>query len=174
MTEGNYIRGAGAARVDPRRVGWILAVATLTVLAVATVFLSISTASSNSDASSLRRDGVPVQATVTRCTGITSGIGMGVEYYECRGDYTLGGETFNEVIHGSRSQLPVGQAVSALAIPGKPSSLGLPGAAGSSGGRSYAVPVGLGMVTVAGAAGLLLWRRRSLPDRAPAAPTSAA
>ncbi len=174
MSEGNYIRGAGVVKVDPRRVGWVLAVAAVTVLAVSTVLVLVATTAGNSKASKLLRNGVPVQATVTRCTGITSGIGMGVEYYECRGTYTLDGATFDEVIHGSRDRMPAGQVVSALAIPGDPSSLGLPGAARSSSVGSYTVPIVLGAVTLAGAAGLVVWRRRAGAATGAGAPAGSA
>jgi hypothetical protein len=158
MSEESYIRGAGATRVDGRRVGWVLAAVVVAGLAVATVAMFLVTASDRSRADRLRQHGVPVQATVTHCAGISSGIGMGVEYYECRATYTLAGDTAEAVLHGSRSQLPTGRVVDAVAVPGDPGSLSVPGAGGGGGG--WTGPIVLAVLTVLGVLGLVgAWRR---------------
>jgi hypothetical protein len=148
MSQDQYIRGANAARVDPRRVGWILAGVAVVALAVATVALFVTTASNRSSADRLLRRGVPVQVTVTRCAGTSSGIGMGVEYYECSGTYPLGGTTIEAVIHGNRSRLPAGQVLDAVVVPGEPGTLSVAGA--GRGGASWAAPIALAGLTVIG------------------------
>lgn len=154
--EGSYIRGAGANSVDPRRVAWVLAVGAVVVLAGSTVVLFLFAASGDSSNARLRSRGVPVQATVTGCTGISSGIGMSVEYYTCKGSYTLDGASFEVDIRGSRAQMPPGRVVQAVAVPGDPASLSLPSYVRASDGSSYVAPAVLAALTVLGAAGLLV------------------
>jgi hypothetical protein len=161
MSEGSYIRGASAVGIDSRRIGWILAVGAVVVLAVSTVLLLISALSSASAASRLRRDGVPVQATVTECTGVSSGIGMGIEFYTCRGSYALSGATFDEPILGSRALLRTGTTVAARVVPRDPATLTLTSAVPSSSGGAagYTAPIAVGAVTLASGGGLVVWRR---------------
>jgi hypothetical protein len=163
MSEGSYIRGAGAIAIAPRRLGSILGVGAVIVLAAITVLLVVLTASADSAAARLHRYGVPVQATVTSCTGISSGIGMGIEFYQCRGTFALAGATSEAQIQGSRTKLAAGTSVAALVVPGDPGTLTLARSArSSSGGASdYAGGISVGAVTVVAGAGLLLWRRRS-------------
>jgi hypothetical protein len=172
MPEGTYIRGAGTDGIDSRRLGWILAVGAVAVLAVSTVLLLISAHSSDSAASRLRRDGVPVQATVTECTGISSGIGMGIEFYTCRGSYALGGAKFDERILGSRALLRTGTTIAARVVPRDPATLTLAGAVRSSSGGAagYTAPIAVGAVTLASGGGLLVLRRRRRAGAAGVAP----
>lgn len=163
MHQDSYIRGAAPNRIEPRRLGWGLALATVAALGLSAVLLAIMTASGHSSSAALRQRGVPVRATVTRCTGITSGIGMGAEYYQCRGSYTLTGRTFDEVIRGSRADLGVGAAVAALAVPGDPVSLSLPVVATSASTADYAASIVLGGLAVAGGVALLVGRRSWRP-----------
>lgn len=160
MTEESYIRGAGAVGIDSRRVGWIMALTALAVLAVSTVVLLVSSWSDRTNASQLRHHGVPVEATVTRCTGISSGVGMGVVYYQCWGSFSLGGPAFEELIAGSRGQLPTGSTVAARVVPGHPSTLTLATAvpAAASVG-DFTAPIVVGALTLAGAVGLALLHR---------------
>ncbi|HMC40844.1 MAG TPA: DUF3592 domain-containing protein [Acidimicrobiales bacterium] len=163
MTEESYIRGAGAARVDPRRALRVLAVVVVLLLAAITVWQFATTASDRSRAARLRNHGVAVQAAVTSCSGISSGIGMAVQYYVCQGSYQFGGASYTETIRGSRSLLRTGATLEARVVPGDPASLSLPSQAASTGG-SWTGPTVLAVVTLAGAAGLIvLWRRRSEP-----------
>lgn len=161
MTETSYIRGAAPVAVDPRRVSRLLGLALVALLAVSAIATAAVTAMGDSSAASLRRHGVPVRAAVTTCTGISSGIGMGAQYYQCRGRYSLGGRTFEAVIRGSRAQLATGTLVEAVALPGRPSSLSLPSVAAPSSSGSYTAPIVLGLLAVAGAAGLAGRRWRS-------------
>lgn len=160
MPEESYIRGAPAATVDPRRVRRVLAYIVVLALAGSAIVLGLVSASNDSNASRLKHRGVPVQATVTRCLGVSSGIGMGVEYYSCSGSYTLNGQSFVEVIHGSRADLAPGTVVAALAVPGDPASLALPGSVHPAGIGSWVATSVLGAAAVAGGAGLLIVRRR--------------
>lgn len=171
MHEDSYIRGGGPVRVDPRRLATRLAVAAVAVLGICSIALAVAASSDQSSAATLRRHGVAVAATVTSCTGITSGIGMGAEYYQCVGSYTLDGLTQQAVIHGSRAQLPRGAVVQALVIPGRPSTLSVPGAATSSSIGRYAPAIVLGGLAIAGGAGLAVRHaRRRGPGAGPVSP----
>lgn len=160
MPEGDYIRGARGGTVDARRVAWVLAVLALIVVAASTVVLAVATASDRTNAERLHKEGVAVQVTVTGCEGISSGVGMGIEYYDCRGSYVLDGVPVEgALIHGSRSDRPPGQVVQARAVPGDPGSLALDGTGGQS--TSWVAPIVLGAVAVAGAMALGVVAKRS-------------
>lgn len=162
MSEGSYIRGAGASPVDSRRVGLVAAWAGVALLALCTVFLAVHAASQHSTSDRLRSRGTAVQVTVTGCSGITSGIGFGVEYYDCQGSYLDGGVTRQALIHGSRVERQVGDVVQAVVVPGDPGTLTLASALARSSPTSWAAPLALGAATVV-AAGCLaaLASRRS-------------
>jgi hypothetical protein len=148
----------------------VLVAVTLVGLIALAGALTASVTGQNSRLSTLRNQGVPVQMTVTGCVAITSGIGMGVKYWECRGSYTLGGHTYNEVIGASRAHLPVGQQVSAIAVPGHPAlvSTSTNVSQRHSSFTPYVTPIILAALSVTGALGLILWsRRRRRLDREP-------
>src|SRR3974390_1744607 len=90
-----YIRGGGGVEISAARavrvVGY-LAVAGLLGLAVG---LTVSGVDQNSR-TDLLRGAVPVPATVSGCVGISSGIGMGIEYWSCRVSYEVAGKPFDE------------------------------------------------------------------------------
>jgi hypothetical protein len=156
----SYIRGASVGTVDQRRVGWAVAIICLVSLAGSAVWLTAYTASNRSAADRLRSHGVPVTVTVTGCTGITSGVGMGVEYFDCRGDYTDGGSARRDVlIHGVRAARQPGTTLQAVAVPGDASSLTLASTVGR-GSPSWAGPVALWVSTVVLGAALVFLRRR--------------
>jgi hypothetical protein len=145
----------------------VVAVAVLLLLIAVTVALTISATNENSRRNTLRHKGVPVQATVTACQGISSGVGMAIEYWDCRATYTLDGSTYNEVIKGSRGLLQPGQTVVAIAVPGEP---GLSSAASAAAKHSswtpYITPIVLGAVILALVGAFWWWsRRRHHPRR---------
>jgi hypothetical protein len=166
---GTYIRAGGGVQISPRRIGGALVWACAALLAAMAGYFAVSASHESSQSSLLHRHGVPVTATITGCSAVSSGIGMGIEYYQCTGSYTLGGQTFNEVIHGSRSQLDSGQHVPAVAVPGHPSLLSTPkaAAAGSSSTGQNAAAVALGGLA-AGLIGIRLRTRLRARLRAPA------
>src|ERR1700733_7620044 len=100
--DNGYIRGGGGVRIQTRRVIGVVVAVCVVVLVVFVVDLTASAAHRNAQLSTLRHQGVPVEVTVTGCLAIGSGVGMGIEYWQCRGAYALGGESYNEVIHGGR------------------------------------------------------------------------
>ncbi len=166
MSEPAHLRGVRVVEGDAARPVRVLVGLALVGLAVLTIILTISAATQNSRMDRLRQHGVPVTATVTGCLGVGSGVGMGIEYWQCRGSYTLDGQEYNAVIGGSRAHVPDGQAVTAIAVPGDPASLTAASVvAHSHDSRTpYVTPVILGAVTIAGSVWAILWfRRRGAP-----------
>lgn len=126
--DATYIRGGGTrtgggANISPSLLAAILIWLLVAVLAALAVYFAVAGSRESSRLSTLRHRGVPVTATVTGCVGISSGVGMGIEYWQCRADYTLAGQTFDEVINGNRALLETGQRVGTIAVPGEPSLL---------------------------------------------------
>jgi hypothetical protein len=156
------LRGVRVVKVDPGRLLIVGAVVVIVVLAVSAVTLTISGARQNDRLNQLEHHGVPVSVIVDSCSGVSSGIAMAVEYWECRGAYTLGGHQYNEVIRGSRAHLNPGQTVGAVAVPGKPSLLSTPAAAARrpSAWSPYVTPIILGALAVVLMVALFAWSRR--------------
>ncbi len=144
----------------------VIAIAILLALLAITISLTISAATENSRVDTVRHRGVAVPVTVTGCQEISSGIGMGIEYWECRGTYSLAGRSYNEVIGGSRARLPTGQIVPAVAVPGQPHLLSAPAAEPHSNWKPYLAPIILGGLFVSSLVAVLWWsKRRHRRDR---------
>jgi hypothetical protein len=159
-----YIRAGGGADINPRRLVGILVWICVALLVAFAVYFAVSANQRSSQLSLLHQHGIPVTATVTGCTAVGSGIGMGVEYYQCTGSYALGGQAFNEVIRGSRNQMDNGQRLAAIAVPGHPSLLSTVSAArarkSSTGENTAAVVLGATAVGIVGGQLRALRRRR--------------
>jgi hypothetical protein len=167
---GTYIRARAGGEVDARRVLRVVMILTVLGLVALVIVTTIGAANQNSVQSRLQRDGVPVKVTVTRCEGVTSGIGQALQYTSCRGDYTLGGHTYNEVIGGNRIGYPVGQTLEGVAVPGHPALLSTATAVAKKFSRwtPYITPLALAAVTAALVLLLWLaprWRRRAVSKR---------
>lgn len=156
-----FIRAGGGVALKGRRVVAVLGVICVVGLIVLTAAVAISDALANARTARLRAHGVPVTVTATGCLAISSGVGMGIEYWRCRGSYTMGQHTYVEVIGGQRGLLERGQRIEAVAVPGDPSLVSVPAALEQR--RSYTLAEVLGGVTAAlmlGGAGLALTARR--------------
>ncbi|MDA8045432.1 MAG: hypothetical protein M0Z30_09370 [Actinomycetota bacterium] len=164
MSDGSYIRGGGGVNVEGARLGAALALAVVIVLAGCTVWQLVSTAAANSASDRLRRSGVPVSITVTGCSGISSGIGMGIEYYQCEGTYRLNGVQVTALIHGSQALIPSGRVVPGRVVPTDSTSLTRTGPGSTPPPQpsvgSYTVTIILGGLTLVGGAALIVWRHR--------------
>jgi hypothetical protein len=158
----NHLRGVRVARVESGRVIRAVAVVVIVALVVAAAAVAASAAHEHARASKLQQHGVPVTATVSGCTGISSGIAMAIEYWECRGTYQLDGHRYNEVIRGSRARLDPGQTVQAVAVPGEPQLLSTAAAAAHrhSPWPSYVTSIILGAVALILVGLLVRWSRR--------------
>jgi hypothetical protein len=160
--ESGYIRGGGGVQVNAGRLVRYLGILGVLVLIALSVATAVSTAHQNSRAGQLQKHGVPVDVKVTGCTGVSSGIAQAIQYYQCRGTYSVDGQHYNEVIGGVRSALPSGQAVPAVAARGNPALVTTVGAAKKG---SYAVPIVLGALALVLIIGLLVWPRRRTSTR---------
>jgi len=142
---------------------WLL-VAALLGLAV---YFALSGSSRDSRLTLLRDRGIAVQATVTGCTAVSSGVGMGIEYWDCRGSYSLDGRRFSAPLGGNRRLLDAGSTVAAVTVPGHPGLLWTAAGVrrGQSSTASYAAAVALGGAGVlVGAARVFALRRRRRLD----------
>jgi hypothetical protein len=167
---GTYIRARAGGEVDARRVLRVVMFLCVVGLVALVIITTIGAANQNSVQSRLQRDGVPVKVTVTQCEGVTSGIGQALQYTTCRGDYTLAGHRYNEVIGGSRVVHPIGQTLEGVAVPGHPALLSTATAVAKkfSSWTPYITPIVLAAVTVVVLLVLLLaprWRRRAVSKR---------
>jgi hypothetical protein len=144
----------------------VIVIAVLLALVAIAIALAISAAHENSRVDTVRHRGVPVQVAVTGCQGISSGVGMGIEYWECRGTYSLAGRSYNEVIGGSRARLATGQLVAAVAVPGQPRLLSVAAAGTHSDWKPYLAPIVLGALIGLSLVALLWWTRRRHVERA--------
>jgi hypothetical protein len=160
-----YLRGVRVAKSDSGPVVRVMAVVVIVALAVSAAALAISARHESTRATRLQQHGVPVTATVSGCSGISSGIAMAIEYWECRGTYSLGGHQYNAVIRGSRAHLSPGQTVAAVAVPGEPALLSTAAAAARkhSPWSTYVISIILGVAAVSLAVLLVGWwsRRQS-------------
>lgn len=155
--ETGYIRGGGGVDVNATWLGRFLVLLCALVLIILTVVTAVSAANQNSRAAKLQSSGTPVDVKVTGCVGVSSGIAQAIQYYQCRGTYSVGGQSYNEVIGGIRSAVPSGRTVQAVAAKGDPALVSTAGAAKKS---SYAVPIVLGAVAVVLIVGLVVWPGR--------------
>ncbi len=152
-----YIRGWWRGRRQHGSALRLLAALCVLVLIALTGATTVSAANQNSRAAKLRSEGTPVDVTVTGCVGISSGIAQAVQYYQCRGAYTVEGQRYNEVIGGVRLRPPHRPDRSrghrkASADPALVTTVG----AAKKG--SYTVPIVLGALAGLLIVGLLLFR----------------
>lgn len=118
-----YIRGGGGIAVDGRRLGRVAGVLGSAAVIVLVALLARAGVYQELRAGRLRADGVGVRVTVTGCVGLASGTGITTTGYTCRGAFLLGGHRYEEVVHGSTARHDVGDAVTAVAVPGDPATL---------------------------------------------------
>jgi len=123
------LRGA-AVEADARRVGAVvswLCVAALTSLVVA---LFVAGADKNSEITQLRRQGVPVEVTVSSCLGLMGGSGSNVAGYSCKGSFTHDGHRYRTQLPGTALH-PRGFKLRAVAVVDDPGLVSTPAAVAS-------------------------------------------
>jgi hypothetical protein len=147
--------------VDVRRVGRVVVGVCLVAVAVVAVVLFVAGAHKNSQINLLRRHGVPVEATVSRCLGLLGGSGSNAAGYTCKGTFTIDGHRYNEVIPGN-TLYPPGARIRAVAVPGNPPLLSTTRAVESeqASWRVFILPTVLLAVLVLLVTALALRRRR--------------
>ena len=166
-----FIRAGGGVGLNPRKLASVLVWICVAGLLGIAAYLGVSANRHDSRLSELRSHGVAVTVTVTGCTGISSGVGMGIEYWQCRGSFGLAGSGYTEVINGSRKLLDRGQQIPALVVAGHPDSVTTAQAVrnGRTSGSEYVIAGALAAVGVLlGACRVASDRRRRCVDPAPA------
>jgi hypothetical protein len=136
----------------------------LVALLATTVILAVAGTEQNNRRTELKRQGVPVEATIVGCLGIGSGSGATIYNYSCRASYSLAGRTYEAVIKGTSSVYPVGQRLPAVAVPGHPSLLSTASAVAqeSATWTAYVPTIVVGALTVVLGVAYVgwCWRRR--------------
>ena len=153
----SYIRAGGGVDIRGSRVAAVAVVICVVVLGALAVSLTVAAVHHNAQIDDLRRSGVAVPVTVTGCVAISSGVGMGTEYWQCRGSYRVASQTYNEVIGGSRQLLSTGERVQGVASSAHPTVVTTAASLRRSPSKwtSFVVPVLLGAAAIALALGYL-------------------
>jgi hypothetical protein len=167
------LRGPAAASVG--RTLWLFAGALgLVLFAIALVVSFISATNDNARIDRMKAHGIPVIVTVVDCIGNIGGSGSNAAGYTCRGDYTVGGTTYRELIGSMTTFSASGTPVRGVADPSQHSTVVLASAIRTSvaSPKAYVPPGLFTTVLVALTLALLRVARRSEPPRR--APTAAA
>jgi hypothetical protein len=153
------LRGAGVD-VDIRRVGQVVIGLCLVGVAVLGVIMLVAGFQKNAQITSLRQNGVPVEIKVTGCMGLLGGSGSNAAGYDCRGTFTLDGQSYTENLPGNTLQVP-GTTLRGISVPGDPALLSTPSlvAGEHPSWTVFAIPVIL-LVLLAVILGALFVRRR--------------
>jgi hypothetical protein len=154
------LRGAGVD-VDPRRAGQLVLGVVLVALAVVAVVLLVAGIQKNAQSDALKHHGVPVDVTVSGCSGLLGGSGSNGAGYRCKGSYTFEGRHYERDIPGS-SLLEVGTVIRGVTTPGDPGLLSTPAMvdAQQSSWRVYLAPAILFAVLAMAVVTVVLVRRR--------------
>jgi hypothetical protein len=112
--ESPYLRGASGGPVTGRRVASVAIAGCLIALAVVGGALAVEARRHNAALRDVKGHAVPVQVTVTKCTGVLSGTGITAAGYTCRGHYKLDQAGHDAVIRGTTALYPSGTTVSAV------------------------------------------------------------
>jgi hypothetical protein len=118
-----YVRGAGSVVLPTRRV---LAVALALIAAALTVVTLVVTTVDLQHLEhrrALARNGFTVDVTITGCLADASGTGITEAGFICRGRYQVGGNAYDQVIHGSSQQFPTGATIRAVTSSARPTEL---------------------------------------------------
>lgn len=153
------LRGAGVV-ADARTIGRVLIGLLVLALAGSSLALLVAGVHRNDRIGTLRRDGVPVELTVSGCFGLLGGSGSNDAGYRCRVTYRLDGRTHQEALPGN-VLYATGTVIRGIAVPGDPGLVSttslLAGERPSDG--VYLLPAAL-LVVLGALAGLLLYRSR--------------
>jgi hypothetical protein len=115
------LRGASVA-VDARRASRVALILCLIALVAVSGALFVVGARKNGQINELRKEGIPITVTVTKCIGLLGGSGSNAAGYACRGSYTFDGTRYEEAIPGNVNRAP-GSRVSGVITPDNPSLL---------------------------------------------------
>jgi hypothetical protein len=156
------LRGAGVGAVNARRVGTIVVGLSLVALTVLVVVFFVAGVHKNDQINDLRQHGVPVEVTVTGCTGLLGGSGSNGAGYACKGTFSVDSHRYDEAIPGNTLYAP-GTKLRAVTVPGDPELFSTARIVDSEhpSGSVFILPVILLAVLVLLVASLVLIRRRA-------------
>ncbi|HEY5265186.1 MAG TPA: hypothetical protein VIJ40_00065 [Acidimicrobiales bacterium] len=160
------LRGAAAVSVG-RRAKFVVGALGLIALAAVLVVSFLSVTNDNARIDRMKASGIPVTITVTNCRGNIGGSGSNSAGYTCRGDYSVGGATYHELIGSMATFSAPGTAVHGVADPSHHSTVALSSAVKSSKASDGAfVPLGLLTLVFVALSLVFLGRaRRPTPPR---------
>jgi hypothetical protein len=161
----SMLRGA-RIEIDGARVGRVLVAAVLAALAALALAFFVVGAHKNAQINELRRHGVPVELTVTKCQGLMGGSGSNLAGYSCTGTFRFGGRLFDEPIPGTAEYGPGTKLAVITAANGSGlfAPIGVLAAERSS-WKVFILPVALALAFAVLAGALILRRRDSRPRR---------
>lgn len=142
----------GPAPVSVSRRFWLFAGAFgLAVVAAVLVVSLLSVTNDNARIDRMKTHGIPVTITVTSCIGNIGGSGSNSAGYTCRGDYTVGGATYREIIGSMATFSALGTTVRGVVDPSHHGTVVLSSAVRNSSASPsrYVAPGLLGIVLVA-------------------------
>jgi hypothetical protein len=161
----SMLRGA-RIEIDGARVGRALVAAALAGLAAFALVFFVVGAHKNAQINELRRHGVPVELTVTKCQGLMGGSGSNLAGYTCTGTFGFAGRLFNEPIPGNAEYAPGTKlgVVTAANGSGLFAPIGVLAGERSS-WKVFILPMALALLFGVLASALLLRRRHARPTR---------
>ncbi len=159
-TADQFIRGTTGRAADGRLVAVIAVAVAALASGILTVYFATSALRSGSVGARLASQGKPVEAVVTRCEAVSSGIGQLVQFYDCYGSYSVAGRTYEALIGGERTQLSPGDTLQAVGTSGPAPLLALPGSIPRSSFDWLPAAVSGGITAWLGLTSLFLWLRR--------------
>jgi hypothetical protein len=153
------LRGAGV-EVDLRRVAVAFVGLVLVSLAALVVVFYVAAFHNNSQITSLKERGVPVEITVSKCLGLLGGSGSNAAGYSCQGTFIVGHHLYDVNIPGSVLRAP-GSRLKAISVRGNPTLISTVQAVAteSASWRAFILPTSL-LVVLALLGGVLVFRRR--------------
>jgi hypothetical protein len=116
----DYIRGGGGVEVSRHRVAAMTVAGAVSLLLILAVILTVGAAEQRSRIDLVRRSGVPVDITVSSCLGMASGTGITASGFRCRGTFTRGGRTYDQVIGGLIDNRAHGDVLQGVSVPSDP------------------------------------------------------
>jgi hypothetical protein len=153
------LRG-GSVSVDARRVRQVIVGLCMIALAALVIIFTIVGVNKNSQINRLHHDGVPINVTISGCSGLLGGSGSNVAGYACNATYSVHGHRYSEPLPGTSFYKP-GATVHAVVVPSDPA-LVSPVSVESNQHASASVFIvpGVLLVVLVLLAALVLWLRR--------------
>ncbi len=155
------LRGPSVGHVDGRRIGRALVAVCLLGVTIFSVVLIVAGVHRNSQVSELHDQGVKTTLTVSSCLALLGGSGSNLAGYQCRGNVTVHGRSYNEALPGA-TFYPNGTQLQVIMVPSDPALLNTVHAvdAEHSSATVFVLPVVLLVLVAAVTLAMVVIRRR--------------